>query len=125
MPAYNECEGEYMNFWERNLNANEQHSQNRQSNNIYSKNNASNNQNQGGQYSSNQHQNFNVMEHIARLGSMSEEDRLHELTKTASSMKQQGAFNIQDLERVYQTAGMFMSADQLARLRTLIDMLKQ
>ena len=56
---------------------------------------------------------------------MSEDERLAELAKTASGMKQSGSLNPQDLERVYQTAGMFMNQEQLSRLRTLIDMLKK
>ena len=114
-----------MNFWERDLDLNNQTSQNRQSNNANTKHYTTNTQNISGQQQLKHGQNFNVLEHISRLGNMSEEDRLRELTKTASSMKQTGSFNPQDLERVYQTAGMFMNTEQLARLRTLIDMLKQ
>ena len=125
MQAYNDCEGESMNFWERDLDLNNQTSQNRQSNNANTKHYTTNTQNISGQQQLKYGQNFNVLEHISRLGNMSEEDRLRELTKTASSMKQTGSFNPQDLERVYQTAGMFMNTEQLARLRTLIDMLKQ
>ena len=125
MQAYNDCEGDIMNFWERDLNSGSQNGQNKQSNAVNQNNYKENVQFSNGQPHQNPNQNFNVMEHIARLGNMSEEDRLSELTKTATSMKQTGAFNIQDLEKVYQTAGMFMNADQLSRLRTLIDMLKK
>jgi hypothetical protein len=125
MQAYNDCEGESMNFWERNQGEIYQHHQNKQSNNVNSNFNTANTQSTQGQSCQNLNQNFNVTEHIARLGNMSEEDRLSELTKTATSMKQTGAFNVQDLEKVYQTASMFMNADQLSRLRTLIDMLKK
>ena len=125
MQAYNDCEGESMNFWERNQGEINQHHQNKQSNNVNSNFNTANTQNTQGRSCQNQGQNFNVMEHIARLGNMSEEDRMKELTRTASSMKQSGSLNPQDLEKVYQTASMFMNADQLSRLRTLIDMLKQ
>lgn len=114
-----------MNFWERNNYASGQTIQNKQSNGTNSNYNQAKSQSTSSQTSSNSNQNFNVMEHIARLGNMSEEDRMKELTRTASSMRQNGSFNVQDLERVYQTAGMFMNSEQLARLRTLIDMLKQ
>lgn len=125
MQAYNDCEGESMNFWERNQGEINQNHQNKQSNNVNSNFNTANTQSAQGQAYQNQGQNFNVMEHIARLGNMSDEDRMKELTRTASSMKQSGSLNPQDLEKVYQTASMFMNADQLSRLRTLIDMLKQ
>ena len=114
-----------MNFWERNQGEINQNHQNKQSNNVNSNFNTANTQSAQGQAYQNQGQNFNVMEHIARLGNMSDEDRMKELTRTASSMKQSGSLNPQDLEKVYQTASMFMNADQLSRLRTLIDMLKQ
>ena len=125
MQAYNECEGESMNFWERNLQTNNKNNQNRQSNSINS-NNAQNMAQGDGMHSTQaQSANFNVYEHISRLNSMSEDERLAELAKTASAMKQSGSFDSQDLERVYQTAGMFMNQEQLSRLRTLIDMLKK
>lgn len=124
MQAYNDCEGESMNFWERDLHSNNQYQQNKQSNTVNSTGYTNNQPNSNVQQTEQQNVNFNVMEHIARLSTMSDEDRMKELTKTASGMKQEGKFNATDLERVYQTAGMFMTTEQLARLRTLIDMLK-
>ena len=124
MQAYNDCEGESMNFWERDLHSNNQNQQNKQSNAVNSSSYTNFQPNSNVQQTEQQNANFNVMEHIARLSTMSDEDRMKELTKTASGMKQEGKFNVADLERVYQTAGMFMTTEQLARLRTLIDMLK-
>ena len=124
MQAYNDCEGESMNFWERDLHSNNQYQQNKQSNTVNSSSYTNFQPNSNVQQTEQQNANFNVMEHIARLSTMSDEDRMKELTKTASGMKQEGKFNATDLERVYQTAGMFMTTEQLARLRTLIDMLK-
>ncbi len=114
-----------MNFWERNNYQSNENNQNKQSNPSKSNVNQSGSQAINNQYAQTQNTNFNVMEHISRLNGMSEEDRIKELTKTATSMKQGGSFNIQELERVYQTASMFMNGDQLAKLRNLIDMLKQ
>ena len=125
MLAYYECEGESMNFWERNNYQSNDNNQNKQSNPSNSNVNQSSSQAINNQYAQTQNTNFNVMEHIARLNGMSEEDRIKELTKTATSMKQGGSLNIQELERVYQTASMFMNGDQLEKLRNLIDMLKQ
>ena len=113
-----------MNFWERDLHSNNQNQQNKQSNAVNSSSYTNFQPNANVQQTEQQNANFNVMEHIARLSTMSDEDRMKELTKTASGMKQEGKFNATDLERVYQTAGMFMTTEQLARLRTLIDMLK-
>ena len=124
MQAYNDCEGESMNFWERDLHSNNQYQQNKQSNAVNSSSYTDYQPNSNVQQTEQQNANFNVMEHIARVSTMSDEDRMKELTKTASGMKQEGKFNATDLERVYQTAGMFMTTEQLARLRALIDMLK-
>lgn len=124
MQAYNDCEGESMNFWERDLHSNNQNQQNKQSNAVNSSSYTNCQPSSNVQQTEQQNANFNVMEHIARLSTMSDEDRMKELTKTVSGMKQEGKFNATDLERVYQTAGMFMTTEQLARLRTLIDMLK-
>ena len=121
MQAYNDCEGESMNFWERDQYSTNQNGKNKQSNNTNSNFNATNNHNQQTQGASH----FNIYEQMSRLNNMSEEERLRELTKTATSMKQDGRLNGQDLEKVYQTAGMFMTSEQLSRLRSLIDMLKQ
>ena len=112
MLAYYECEGDNMNFWEKDLH-----------------NSAEN------QSKSNSHQgkvnprqssgsNANMAEQIARLNSMSEEERLSELMSTAGKMNMNGSLNVNDLERLYQTAVMFMSPDQLKKLRTLIDAIK-
>ena len=123
MQAYNDCEGESMNFWERDLHTNGQNDKNQQSNATKSNMGNPTAQTYSGCHS-NPMGNFAVMEQLSRLGNMSEQERLGELAKTASAMKQDGRFNVQDLERVYQTAGMFMNAEQLSRLRALIDMLK-
>ena len=114
-----------MNFWERNLQTNNKNNQNRQSNCINSNNTQNMAQGDGMHSTQAQSANFNVYEHISRLNSMSEDERLAELAKTACGMKQSGSLDSQDLERLYQTAGMFMNQEQLSRLRTLIDMLKK
>lgn len=124
MQAYNDCEGENMNFWERDQYSSNQSIKNKQSNSVNSNFNHSNVGAQNTDHAAGMN-NFNLYEQMARLNNMSEEERLKELTKTASNMKQDGRFNSQDLEKVYQTAGMFMTSEQLSRLRTLIDMLKQ
>ena len=123
MQAYNDCEGESMNFWERDQYSNNQNSKNKQSNGTNSKFNCSNVGAQNTEHTIGAN-NINLYEQMARLNNMSEEERLKELTKTATNMKQEGRFNSQDLEKVYQTASMFMTSEQLSRLRTLIDMLK-
>ena len=101
-----------MNFWEKDLH----NSAENQSNvNSYQGN---------GNLRQNSSTNANMAEQIARLNSMSEEERLSELMSTAGKMNMNGSLNVNDLERLYQTAGMFMSPDQLKKLRTLIDAIK-
>ena len=112
MLAYYECEGDNMNFWEKDLH----NSAENQSNANSHQGNGNPRQNSG--------PNVNMAEQIARLNSMSEEERLSELMSTAGKMNMNGSLNVNDLERLYQTAGMFMSPDQLKKLRTLIDAIK-
>ena len=101
-----------MNFWEKDLH------------------NSAENQGNGNSHQGNGNPrqdsgpNVNMAEQIARLNSMSEEERLSELMSTAGKMNMNGSLNVNDLERLYQTAGMFMSPDQLKKLRTLIDAIK-
>ena len=101
-----------MNFWEKDL-----HNSAENQSNV--------NSHQGnGNPRQNSSTNANMAEQIARLNSMSEEERLSELRSTAGKMNMNGSLNVNDLERLYQTAGMFMSPDQLKKLRTLIDAIK-
>ena len=102
-----------MNFWEKDLHNS---AQTHQSNPNSHQGNGNPRQNSG--------PNANMAEQIARLNSMSEEERLSELMTTAGKMNMNGSLNVNDLERLYQTAGMFMSPDQLKKLRTLIDAIK-
>ena len=101
-----------MNFWEKDLHnsAENQSNPNSHQGNAYHRQNSS--------------ANANMAEQIARLNSMSEKERISELMSTASKMNMNGSLNVNDLERLYQTAGMFMSPDQLKKLRTLIDAIK-
>ena len=112
MLAYYECEGDNMNFWEKDLHnsAENQRNPNPHQGNAYHRQNSSTN--------------ANMAEQIARLNSMSEEERLSELMSTAGKMNMNGSLNVNDLERLYQTAGMFMLPEQLKKLRTLIDAIK-
>ena len=112
MLAYYECEGDDMNFWEKDLH-----------NSAENQSNANSHQGNGNPRQ-NSSTNANMAEQIARLNSMSEEERLSELMSTAGKMNMNGSLNVNDLERLYQTAGMFMSSDQLKKLRTLIDAIK-
>ena len=112
MLAYYECEGDDMNFWEKDLH-----------NSAENQGNANSHQGNGNPRQ-NSSTNANMAEQIARLNSMSEEERLSELMSTAGKMSMNGSLNVNDLERLYQTAGMFMSPDQLKKLRTLIDAIK-
>lgn len=112
MLAYYECEGDNMNFWEKDSH-----------NSAENQSNA--NSHQGNRNPrQNSSTNANMAEQIARLNSMSEEERLSELMSTAGKMNMNGSLNVNDLERLYQTAVMFMSPDQLKKLRTLIDAIK-
>lgn len=112
MLAYYECEGDNMNFWEKDLHNS-------------AENQSNPNSHQGnGNSRQNSSINANMAEQIARLNSMSEEERISELMSTAGKMNMNGSLNVNDLERLYQTAGMFMSPDQLKKLRTLIDAIK-
>ena len=101
-----------MNFWEKDLHnsAENQSNPNSHQGKVNPRQNSS--------------ANANMAEQIARLNSMSEEERLSELMSTAGKMNMTGSLNVNDLERLYQTAGMFMSPDQLKKLRTLIDAIK-
>ncbi len=108
MPAYNECDGGNMNFWEKG-NSSQQNQQKAQGQKAH----ISNNQSVG-----------DMASEIARLNSMDEGARMAELMRTATKMQSNGQLNSADLERVYQTAGMFMNAEQLKKLRTLIDAIK-
>ena len=101
-----------MNFWEKDLH----NSAENQSNPNTHQGNGNPRQNSG--------PNVNMAEQIARLNSMSEEERISELMSTAGKMNMNGSLNVNDLERLYQTAVMFMSPDQLKKLRTLIDAIK-
>lgn len=101
-----------MNFWEKDLH----NSAENQSNSNSHQGNGNTRQSSGS--------NVNMAEQIARLNSMSEEERLSELMSTAGKMNMNGSLNVNDLERLYQTAVMFMSPDQLKKLRTLIDAIK-
>ena len=101
-----------MNFWEKDLHNS---AENQSNPNSYQGN---------GNPRQNSSTNTNMAEQIARLNSMSEEERLSELMSTAGKMNMNGSLNVNDLERLYQTAGMFMSPDQLKKLRTLIDAIK-
>ena len=101
-----------MNFWEKDLH-----------NSAENQSNANSHQGNGNPRQ-NSSTNVNMAEQIARLNSMSEEERLSELMSTAGKMNMNGSLNVNDLERLYQTAGMFMSPDQLKKLRTLIDAIK-
>ncbi len=109
MLAYNECDGGYMNFWEKGY---------------QQENNNAQNQNAGNQQSQNDQSFGDMASEIARLNSMDESARMAELMRTASKMQSNGQLNSMDLERVYQTAGMFMNAEQLKKLRSLIDAIK-
>ena len=101
-----------MNFWEKDL-----HNSAENQSNV--------NSHQGiGNPRQNSSTNANMAEQIARLNSMSEEERLSELMSIAGKMNMNGSLNVNDLERLYQTAVMFMSPDQLKKLRTLIDAIK-
>ena len=101
-----------MNFWEKDLHN-------------LAENQSNPNPHQGnGNPRQSSSANVNMAEQIARLNSMSEEERLSELMSTAGKMNMNGSLNVNDLERLYQTAGMFMSPDQLKKLRTLIDAIK-
>ena len=112
MLAYYECEGDNMNFWEKDIHNSAENQRNANSH----QGNGNPRQNSGA--------NANMAEQIARLNSMSEEERLSELMSTAGKMNMNGSLNVNDLERLYQTAGMFMSPEQLKKLRTLIDAIK-
>lgn len=101
-----------MNFWEKDLH-----------NSAENQNNPNPRQGNGNPRQ-NSSTNANMAEQIARLNSMSEEERLSELMSTAGKMNMNGSLNVNDLERLYQTAGMFMTPDQLKKLRTLIDAIK-
>ena len=101
-----------MNFWEKDLHNS---AENQRKSNPHQSN---------GNPRQNSSTNANMAEQIARLNSMSEEERLSELMSTAGKMNMNGSLNVNDLERLYQTAGMFMSSDQLKKLRTLIDAIK-
>lgn len=69
-------------------------------------------------------QSENLNEQISRMGSMSNEDLMKELFKVSSNMKAENRLSADDLERFYQTASMFLSSDQLVRLREIINLLK-
>ena len=101
-----------MNFWEKDLH-----------NSAENQSKAKSHQGNGNPRQSSG-SNANMAEQIARLNSMSEEERLSELMSTAGKMNTNGSLNVNDLERLYQTAGMFMSPEQLKKLRTLIDAIK-
>ena len=111
MLAYYDCDGGTMNFWERGIN-----NQNAESNQDKPANQSQNK-------TPNNH-NFDVMVEIARLNSLSEAERMSELMKTAGKMRAEGNLSGGDLERIYKTASMFMTEEQLSRLRALIDMVK-
>jgi hypothetical protein len=108
-----------MNFWERGQ---EQSSSKKAQPNGNDKKAQQSAPRQG--QSSNAKTNFDVMGEIARLNNLSETERMGELMRTANKMRSDGTLNGGDLERIYQTASMFMTEEQLQKLRALIEMVK-
>ena len=111
MWAYYDCDGGFMNFWERGLSQN-------------TNNTTQSNPKHPQEQSKPSSNNMDMMGQIARLNKLSETERMGELMRTAGKMRADGTLNGGDLERIYQTASMFMTEDQLQKLRALIDMVK-
>lgn len=121
-----------MNFWEKGVDSHHVTGQSNGQNRGENKGSQQDN-NQYGQwayqpnitaYGVGQNANKDMLDQISRLSQMSEQDRVNELMRTAGSMHSNGTLNTADLERMYQTAGLFMNAEQLKKLRTLIDAIK-
>ena len=108
-----------MNFWERGQ---EQNLSKKAQSNGNDKKTQQSAPRQG--QSSNAKTNLDVMGEIARLNNLSETERMGELMRTANKMRSDGTLNGGDLERIYQTARMFMTEEQLQKLRALIEMVK-
>ncbi len=82
--------------------------------------------NRNGQSGNNSKEDFERLatDSFNKYSNMDETQLMSELLKTAGGMRQNGTLKPEDLESFYKNASGFLTAEQMAKLRTLINMLK-
>ncbi len=122
MRSYIECDGGVMNFWER-----ESYNQSTSSEKSQKGANARNSNWQNTQTNANQSQSARTQafeDVYGKYAGQSEDELMSELLKVATQMKGEGTFDAQALENLYENAKPYLNSAQLAKMRSLINMLK-
>ena len=65
-----------------------------------------------------------AMSAYARFQGKSEQELMGELTSLVSRMKADGSFDVESLDKLYDTASPMLNDQQKTRMRAIIDMLK-
>lgn len=68
--------------------------------------------------------NDDVTRRIGHYSSMSREELMRELEREAAALRAQGMLDTAKLEEFLRSAAPYMTADQIARMRELIDALR-
>ena len=68
--------------------------------------------------------NDDVTRRIGRYSSMSRDELMRELEHAAAALRAQGMLDTAKLEEFLRSAAPYMTADQIARMRELIDALR-
>lgn len=68
--------------------------------------------------------NDDVTRRIGRYSSMSRDELMRELEHEAAALRAQGMLDTEKLEEFLRSAAPYMTADQIARMRELIDALR-
>lgn len=68
--------------------------------------------------------NDDVTRRIGRYSSMSRDELMRELEHEAAALRAQGMLDMAKLEEFLRSAAPYMTADQIARMRELIDALR-
>lgn len=118
---------EFMNFWERNGYDDKNDSEKKgaaYSNDDYG-NTTVNTYNKNSGRSSQNGANLNIEDEMRRFSGMSNDELMAELMAKTATSRANGTLNVQELEKFYSVATMFMNTEQLTRLRALLNMLEK
>lgn len=69
--------------------------------------------------------NLNIEDEMRRFSGMSNDELMSELMAKTAASRANGTLNVQELEKFYSVATMFMNTEQLTRLRALLNMLEK
>lgn len=118
---------EFMNFWERNGYDDKNDSEKKgtaHSNDDYG-NTTANTCNKNAGRSGQNGANLNIEDEMRRFSGMSNDELMAELMAKTATSRANGTLNVQELEKFYSVATMFMNTEQLTRLRALLNMLEK